>query len=49
MTDAYRDWANSSAAEEGDAWLAYELALDNAETAYILYVELTERAAVGGP
>jgi len=28
-----------------DAWLAYEVALDHAETAYILYVQLNERAA----
>jgi hypothetical protein len=44
VTDAYRDWADSNAAEEADAWLAYELALDHAEEAYVLYVQLTERA-----
>jgi hypothetical protein len=49
VTDAYRDWADSNAAEEADAWLAYELALDHAETAYILYVQLTERAGVCDP
>ena len=45
VTDAYGDWADSSAAEEPDAWLAYERALDHAEAACSLYVELTERAA----
>jgi hypothetical protein len=49
VTDAYRDWVDSNAAEEDDAWLAYELALDHAETAYILYVQLTKRAAVCDP
>ena len=46
VTDAYRDWADSNAVEDADAWQAYELALDHAETAYIRYVLLTERAAV---
>lgn len=44
VTDAYRHWADSNAAEEADAWLAYELALEHAETAYSLYAQLTERA-----
>jgi len=49
VTDAYRDWADSNAAEEADAWLAYELALDHAETAYILCVQLNERTATCEP
>jgi hypothetical protein len=44
VTEAYGNWADSSAAEEADAWRAYELALDRAETAYILYVQVNERA-----
>jgi hypothetical protein len=43
VTDAYRDWADSDASEEAGAWVAYEVALDRAETAYILYVQ-AERA-----
>jgi hypothetical protein len=43
VTDAYREWADSNAPEEADAWLAYELAVDHAEAAYTLYVQLTER------
>jgi hypothetical protein len=46
VTDAYRDWADSNAAEDTDAWQAYELALDHLETAYIRAVLLTEWAAV---
>ena len=49
VTDAYRDWADSNAAEEAGAWRAYELALDREEKASIRYQELTERAAVCDP
>jgi hypothetical protein len=45
VTEAYGHWADSDAEDEADAWLAYEVALDRADTAYITFAQLNERAA----